>query len=1469
MTAIFITFCSRIIFMLKIKILRKRSINVIARPEGPKQPLGCQFLFKGVIAACVFLVLALCGAGDAHAGWYSSGGTWGYRKQVTISKSMVANTSQTDFPVLISRGTDGDLAARALSTGNDILFTSSDGTTKLKHEIESYTTATGALVAWVKIPSLSASADTVIYMYYGNGSSGDQSDKANVWDTNFKGVWHLPNGTSLTANDSTSNGKNGSLTGNTTAVAGNIDGGAVFDGIGDSIDTSLVSTAINDITMEFWANIRVASNARGTVFFNHAYGIVAGSSDGGDTTKFFILGQAKYWLNTGIGWTQNTWHHIVGTLSSGNVWKLYKDGELVYTSSAQVDASVPSDITTLGAESSGGPSINHYLDEVRFSSGVRTADWIKTEYNNQSAPATYQTFGPEDNTDPAACTSGGSASGWYGTGGVWTYRKKITISCALAANSSQTDFPVLVSIPIDADLAAHALSTGNDILFTSSDGTSKLKHEIEKYTTSTGELVAWVKISSLSYTANTVLYMYYGNGSASDQSDKANVWDSNYVMVQHMKESSGGAGAIVDSTSNDNDGTNSGSLSLGASGRIGLAFDFAGGVVTVAHQSSQLVTGGFTMSAWVFPDTAGGGSVGRILDKSTSFTGAGGFLYSVGGGNGTFQMNLNNGGIVAANNSVISYGAWQYVVITAASDNTLTHYIDGLQNGTPAASGALSGITTTNSLTIGNRLTNDRGFDGKMDEVRLSKVARSADWIKTEYKNQAFPTTYRTVGAEEGATACTAAGSASGWYNTGGTWSYRKKITLACTMTPNSSQTDFPVLVSLPTDSNLAAHAQSDGDDILFTSDNGTTKLSHEIEKYTSSTGELKAWVKISSLSYTANTAIYLYYGNGSISSRQDPTNVWDASYVSVWHLPNGSSLSAADSKNAHNGTILGSATAATGKIDGGLSNPAQGDTISFGDVQISTGGITIEGWVNPSSFSATNNKEILSHWENYALRAAFNTNGKIKFSYKDAGGTWHEYQTDNIVLTLSTWTHVALSYTYGTGSSAHMYINGAEVGAGWTGTGNGSPAWTPNYTGYIGNYNTYTDNFWPGTIDEIRLSTAARSADWIATEYNNMVAPATYTTVGSEEANTASCSAAGSASGWYNTGGIWSYRKKITFACSMTANSNQTDFPVLVSIPSDTDLAAKALSTGSDILFTSDDGTTKLKHEIERYTSASGELLAWVKIPTFSYTANTAVYMYYGNASASDQSDKTNVWSSSFLGVWHLPNGTTLSTSDSLNTFNGTIDGATVASGQVDGAASFDGNNDRIYTSDFTTSSNYTFSAWVNANASQATCSSDSCMIVSQRNNGNWYEVNGQLKIQKTTGKIFGEHVTSGYAVITTYGTSNLLGAGWKHLAVTYDGTSQYVYVNGVAENHTDGAGPWTTGSQPLSIGQAASTCCDTQWFTGSVDEVHRSSTARSADWLLTEYNNEGFPVTFRTLAAEETMSSGPGGAFFQLFDN
>ncbi|MDO8716166.1 MAG: DUF2341 domain-containing protein, partial [Dehalococcoidales bacterium] len=115
---------------------------------------------------------------------------WNYRKSITIDHTKVS-ANLTDFPVLVSLASDADLASDAMDNGNDILFTSSDGTTELNHEIEQFDGNTGKLVAWVKVPSLSSSSDTIIYLHYGNPYSPNQQNPTGVWDSNYKAVWHF------------------------------------------------------------------------------------------------------------------------------------------------------------------------------------------------------------------------------------------------------------------------------------------------------------------------------------------------------------------------------------------------------------------------------------------------------------------------------------------------------------------------------------------------------------------------------------------------------------------------------------------------------------------------------------------------------------------------------------------------------------------------------------------------------------------------------------------------------------------------------------------------------------------------------------------------------------------------------------------------------------------------------------------------------------------------------------------------------------------------------------------------------------------------------------------------------------------------------------------------------------------------------------------------------------------------------
>ncbi|WOV93325.1 MAG: DUF2341 domain-containing protein [Candidatus Nitrosoabyssus spongiisocia] len=133
----------------------------------------------------------------------------------------------------------------------------------------------------------------------------------------------------------------------------------------------------------------------------------------------------------------------------------------------------------------------------------------------------------------------------------WNTRQKITINSNQITTTLQ-NFTLLVSIS-DSTLSDSAvLPNGADIIFTGSDGFTILEHEIESFTNdaTTGTLVAWVRLPTLSSTSDTILYMYYNVSSAATIIHD-NVWDSDYEIIYHMDQSTFGAQSTLDSSGND------------------------------------------------------------------------------------------------------------------------------------------------------------------------------------------------------------------------------------------------------------------------------------------------------------------------------------------------------------------------------------------------------------------------------------------------------------------------------------------------------------------------------------------------------------------------------------------------------------------------------------------------------------------------------------------------------------------------------------------------------------------------------------------------------------------------------------------------------------------------------------------------------------------------------------------------------
>ncbi|MEI7452453.1 MAG: DUF2341 domain-containing protein [Candidatus Falkowbacteria bacterium] len=326
--------------------------------------------------------------------------SWSYRRTLTINHNYVSS-SLANFPVLVS--VSG--LSNVNSDGSDIVFTASDGVTRLPAEITSYNSSTGSLVAWVKMSLVkysASSADDIFYMYYGNPLAATPAANStygsqNVWTSYYGGVWHLDD----SANESV--GAYNGTPANTTNVAGKIGDALSFIAASSSSVTLPVapfSGITTEVTISAWQYGATVQPAQGVFFY-------ANSADGLRQFNIHIPWSGSvYWDAFGtvgvydrlqkaaiVSEYKGQWNYwsFVKNQATGDM-KIYLNGNLWASGTGKVKTYQ----TIVSAILQNGSSCNDgYVDEFRVSNTARNADWIATEYNNQSAPSSFITMGSQ------------------------------------------------------------------------------------------------------------------------------------------------------------------------------------------------------------------------------------------------------------------------------------------------------------------------------------------------------------------------------------------------------------------------------------------------------------------------------------------------------------------------------------------------------------------------------------------------------------------------------------------------------------------------------------------------------------------------------------------------------------------------------------------------------------------------------------------------------------------------------------------------------------------------------------------------------------------------------------------------------------------------------------------------------------------------------------------------------------------
>ena len=323
----------------------------------------------------------------------------------------------------------------------------------------------------------------------------------------------------------------------------------------------------------------------------------------------------------------------------------------------------------------------------------------------------------------------------------WDGRKSATVDHT-NIDSDLTGFPLLAKFTDDSDIGTYARSDGADIRFADVNG-NLLPHEKLTFSVAGGLATGIYYVNAaLAGAANTTLYVYYNCPDAADADNPTNVWDANYMMVQHMTDAT--TSTTLDSTANNNDGTKKGAAEPAVSTTAKIYrsqdYDDTDDYLNCASGATLDNLAAYTWEAWLYIDSWPAVDIARILSKEL-ISGNNQYLAVR---NALHRLVAAHGASTTAASSTgttneLSLTTWQWIVHTF--DNAGDRKIDLSINNTEVTyvtQTAMVGTIRNDSadkLVIGNREDGARPISSKLEEVRVSNIVRPAAWLKFQYAN--------------------------------------------------------------------------------------------------------------------------------------------------------------------------------------------------------------------------------------------------------------------------------------------------------------------------------------------------------------------------------------------------------------------------------------------------------------------------------------------------------------------------------------------------------------------------------------------------------------------------------------------------------------------------------------------------------------------------------------------------------------
>ncbi len=292
----------------------------------------------------------------------------------------------------------------------------------------------------------------------------------------------------------------------------------------------------------------------------------------------------------------------------------------------------------------------------------------------------------------------------------------------LTAGATVEQFPLLMRLDGEWFDFSQVKPDGADLRVTTNDG-EPLPFQIESWDAAGRSASVWVRVPVIKGNDRLPLRLHWDNADAASASDGQAVFNATngYLSVWHLGD------AVRDETgmlASKDHGTTA------TRGVIGTARHFAGGGgITAGDKISGYPTENspHTTELWFRPERVNVNLIGWGVQKPQGKA----VMRFQGPPHIGMDCWFSDGNV--ASRGLLAMNTWHHVVYAYESGRARI-YVNGELAGQGGKATPLN-VGSPASLSLGG-WSGEFDFVGDLDEVRVSKVTRSAEWVRLEYENQ-------------------------------------------------------------------------------------------------------------------------------------------------------------------------------------------------------------------------------------------------------------------------------------------------------------------------------------------------------------------------------------------------------------------------------------------------------------------------------------------------------------------------------------------------------------------------------------------------------------------------------------------------------------------------------------------------------------------------------------------------------------